>query len=142
MTKIDFYVLKKEDLADRSLYACRLIDKVTKLGHRVMVATDDAQQSEQFDQLLWEFRPESFVPHAIAGSDGASLAPVLISHELDDNGHHDVLVNLSLQVPPFFSRFQRLAEIVVQHESVLNICRENYSFYKSRGYPVNYLKLG
>lgn len=99
-----------------------------------MLATRDEGESQHIDQLLWSFRPESFVPHHLAQQNIDS--PVLISHHEDDNRHHDLLINLRTDIPPQFSRFNRLVEIVIQDERDKVFTREHYSFYKERGYPI------
>lgn len=142
MTLIDFYVLQKDALHDQRLFACRLIEKAVRQGNRVMIATKDENESLALDAQLWAFRPDAFVPHALFGDERAAQAPVLISHLEDDGDHHDVLVNLRLSVPEQFSRFQRLAEIVIQESTVLENSRKSYAFFKQRGYPINTHKLG
>ena len=47
-----------------------------------------------------------------------------------------LLINLSHQVPEFFSRFERVTEIVVQSPAVTESTRNNYRFYRDRGYPL------
>ena len=49
--------------------------------------------------------------------------------------HQDVLVNLSGTIPSFFSRFDRVAEIVPEAESTRESARENYRQYKPRATP-------
>lgn len=142
MTRVDFYVLtNKTSVQDRFHFACRLTEKAVKQGNRVLIATGDEQSSHELDALLWSFSPESFVPHALIGTALASAAPVVISHREDDESHHDVMVNLGLGLPDFFSRFKRVTEIVVQEESVLAATRKNYAWYNERGYPLNMHKL-
>lgn len=141
MTLIDFYVLKKDSLDDQYHFACRLVEKAVRQGNRVMIATKDQAESEKLDESLWSFRPDAFVPHAMLGDELAASAPVLISHGEDDDSHHDVLVNLRLEIPTQFSRFQRLAEVVVQNPDILENSRQSYAFYKKRGYPINTHKL-
>ena len=142
MTRVDFYVLtNKNSQQERFHFACRLVEKAVKQGNRVLIATDDEQSSENINTLLWSFSPESFVPHAIVGSEAAQTAPVVISHDTDDEAHHDVMVNLGLGLPEYFSRFKRVSEIVVQEQSVLEATRKNYSWYQQRGYPLNTHKL-
>ena len=141
MTLIDFYVLKKENLDEQHHFACRLIEKAVRQGNRVMVATKDANESQKLDEYLWSFRPDAFVPHTVLGQNYAEHSPVLISHAEDDDSHHDVLINLRLAVPPQFSRFKRLAEVVIQEKSVLENSRLSYAYYKQRGYPINTHKL-
>lgn len=128
-------------MQDRFHFACRLTEKAVKQGNRVLIATADEQGSEALDSLLWSFSPESFVPHALIGSPGAANSPVVISHQQDDETHHDVMINLGLGLPDFFSRFKRVTEIVVQEETVLAATRKNYAWYQERGYPLNTHKL-
>ncbi|MFL0810689.1 MAG: DNA polymerase III subunit chi [Agarilytica sp.] len=141
MTLIDFYVLKQDQLDAQHHFACRLIEKAVRQGNRVMVATKNEEESRKLDESLWSFRPDSFVPHAMLGDEHVEQAPVLISHGEDDDSHHDVLVNLRLEVPPQFSRFKRLSEVVIQANEVLENSRVSYAFYKKRGYPINTHKL-
>lgn len=135
MTRIDFYVLQAPDAEARLLFACRLIAKVLRQGHRIFVAARDREQADSLNTLLWTFQPESFTPHQIQAQTDLDC-PILIGHGDDCGDHHDMLVNLKDEVPPYFSRFQRLAEVVIQAEPVLTSTRENWKFYRDRGYPI------
>ena len=145
MTKIDFYVLADEAVLQRYLFACRLIEKAYRLGNRVFVHGSSQQQLDKLDQLLWTFRANSFLPHRCyplaatsADTEQATLAEgeIILSTELPPEPYHDVMVNLSNQVPDFFSRFQRVSEIVVQHEQIKAATRSNFRYYRERGYEV------
>ena len=139
MTKIDFYQIDQDD---HLLFTCRLIDKIYQQGHSVHVHTKDHSESESLDDLLWSFRPEHFIPHAICDSEPADEdTPIMISHEIEPSQHDDVLVNLSDHVPDFFSRFRRVAEVVPLAESSRAAARISYKFYKDRGYTLDYHKL-
>jgi DNA polymerase-3 subunit chi len=46
------------------------------------------------------------------------------------------LINLQLGIPDFFSRFQRVAEVVTQEPASLSALRESWKFYKERGYQL------
>ena len=46
------------------------------------------------------------------------------------------LLNLAPDIPEWFSRFERVAEIINQHQEVLVAKRECWQTYKKRGYPV------
>jgi len=141
MTKIDFYILPQETLSARQHFACRLTEKAVSQGNRVMLATRDSHETQILDELLWTFRPESFLPHASTGDNETEKAPILISHAGDDMSHHDVLINLRNEIPEIFSRFQRLAEIVVQEPDVLSATRQHFAFYKERGYALDTHKI-
>ncbi|VUD68999.1 DNA polymerase III subunit chi [Thalassocella blandensis] len=142
MTQIDFYVLEiANSLEAQRDFACRLVDKAMQQGNQILIATENASHSQAIDDQLWRFRPESFLPHAIAGSAEAADTPIVISHNENDVEHHDVLINLRHSVPKQFSRFERLVEIVVQQAEILDLSRKNFAFYKKRGYPINTHKL-
>ena len=47
-----------------------------------------------------------------------------------------VLINLAAEVPLFFSRFERVAELVDEDDGVRRSGRSRYTFYKERGYPL------
>lgn len=139
MTRIDFYILQQTEVTARHHFTCRLVEKVVAQGNRVMIATENEAETQSIDDLLWCFRPESFVPHRSSQSNVP--APVLVSHDSDDPDHHDVLVNLRHEIPTQFSRFQRLLEVVVQTPDILRITRNHYTFYKSRGYQLSNHKI-
>jgi DNA polymerase III subunit chi len=66
----------------------------------------------------------------------AAETPVLVDHALTHEGPAAVLVNLHPSPPPFFSRFERLVEIIGIDENEAAAGRERWKFYKARGYEV------
>lgn len=140
MTRVDFYILQKQGNEARMRFVCRLIEKARKHGNRVFVAVEDETEAKALDDLLWQQSPESFIPHAITpGNDEALLtkSPTLIGFGEECADHHDTLINLRSEIPGYFSRFQRLAEIVVQDTEVLDRTRANWKYYRDRGYPLH-----
>ena len=134
MTEVDFYVLDDEQAQARNQFACRLTDKVFRRGHQVYLHTADEAAAQALDELLWSFRPQSFLPHGLVGGELAER--IAIGWGEDPGEHHDVMINLALSVPGFVGRFQRVAEIVVQHPSIRDSLRESWKHYKHYGYPV------
>jgi len=139
MTQIDFHILQDTSVEARWLYVCRFIEKVERLGHSILVVVDTLDQAQELDDLLWSFKPESFIAHQIMGGDEDAKVEITYptTSGIEPGDHHDVLINLSSQIPEFFSRFARLAEIVIQEPKILENTREHYRFYKQRGYPIN-----
>ncbi len=136
MTRVDFYILPDEELAARQAFACRLIQKTSKLGHSVYVHCSDEQSANEIDKLLWSFQKQSFTPHKIINSAGADCR-IEIGYGDNPGEHHDVLLNLGLDIPPFFSRFNRIAEIVVQEPGILEATRNSYKNYSNKNYPLH-----
>jgi DNA polymerase-3 subunit chi len=136
VTSVDFYILQDTDSDARWQFACRLIEKAQGLGRRILVAVDGPEAAKQLDDQLWEFKPESFVPHRLLEDSKAPAAPVEITWGDNCGEHHDVLINLASSVPEYFSRFERLSEVVIQSPEVLKNTRDHYRFYQQRGYPI------
>jgi len=136
MTDIDFYILASEAAHAREMMACRLAEKIYKLGRSVHIHTSSAAESQALDQLLWTFRAGSFVPHVLADAHGQSDtdAPVVIGHAGEPGQNTDVLINLGDTVPLFFSRFNRVSEIITERDKAEG--RERFRFYRDRGYPL------
>lgn len=138
MTQIDFYVMKESAPGNRFTLACRLAEKAYKQQRRVFVYTGSQEESIHMDRLLWTFRQGSFIPHGMIHQADASVTPVLIGHDGDPGEEHDVLINLSKQIPPFFSRFERLAEPLDQTPEDLAAGRSRFRYYRERGYDLQH----
>lgn len=138
MTQVDFYLLQLPTAQDRLLFACRLANKAFVQGQQIYLHTDNEAQSGELDQLLWTFRASSFVPHQRVGnSQDNNQQQVLVGHNQAPENHRQLMINLASSVPEFFSRFDRLVEIVVQDTDITANSRINYRFYKDRGYPLD-----
>jgi DNA polymerase III subunit chi len=131
MTRIDFYRYAQ----DKQLYACRLAAKASR-SNRVVVYAPDADVLDRFDKALWTYQATGFVPHVRAGSPHAAETPVVLSASAEGLPHHDVLLNLGAEWPPFFATFDRVLEIVAADEADKELARARYVFYQKRGYDI------
>ena len=136
MTHVDFYVLDRPHGDVAPLFACKLTEKAYRQGRQVFINTASGQQLQQLDELLWTFRAGSFVPHAVYAADNAGCPPVMLGHATDPADCHDMLVNLAPEVPSWFSRFDRVAELVSGDEAHRAAARQRYRFYQDRGYTL------
>jgi DNA polymerase-3 subunit chi len=141
MTQVDFYILQDRQPDARALLTCRLTEKAFRQGHHVYINTESGQQLKKLDDMLWTFRDGSFLPHGRYEANAGSTHPVLLGYAVEPEGPSDVLVNLSNDIPAFFSRFNRVAELVGGDEAQRESARERYRFYKDRGYALNTHKL-
>ena len=129
MTRIDFY----RNVDDKLRFACRLTAKVCAKPAKLIVWSPDAKRLSEFDRNLWAWQPTSFVPHCRVDSPLAAETPVLLATNGEALPHHEVLLNLADEWPPFFASFDRLLEIVSNDEADKERARERWSFYKKRG---------
>lgn len=138
MTAIDFYTR----VSDRLDVAARLVAKAFAQNGRVRVLTPDPATTDALDRRLWLVPSVGFLPHCRADSRLAAETPIWIDHLLDHQGPAAVLINLHQATPPFFARFERLAEIVGLDEADAAAGRERYRFYRERGYELRTHDLG
>ena len=132
MTEIDFYTR----VEDRVQFAARLCHKLFAMGKKVRVLTDDPAMTARLDTLLWTTPAVGFVPHCRLSDRLAAETPVIIDDAPEHNGPADVLINLQLEQPAFFRRFERLAEIVSEEPDVVTAGRTKWQYYKQQGYTL------
>ncbi|MFV0476595.1 MAG: DNA polymerase III subunit chi [Parahaliea sp.] len=134
MTRVGFYVVQAAGEPERLRVAARLTDKAFSHGHRIYINAASEHQARELDTLLWQFRPESFLPHGLCGQAGSDNIAIGWGQEPAD--HDDFLINLQLDIPAFFGRFHRVAEVVTQDETSLQALRVSWRFYRERGYAL------
>jgi len=133
MTRIDFY----HGVGDKLRFACRLAGKAVGQQLRVLIFAPDAALAKAIDQLLWTWPATGFLPHCKVRDPLAAETPVLIAGDDSTLPHDGVLINLHSEQPPFFSRFQRLIEIVGSDDADLEPARRRFRFYRDRGYEIH-----
>ena len=119
MTTIDFYT----HCTDRFEVAAKLVAKAWTQHGSARVLTPDPESTDRFD-------------HCRLDSTVAAETPVVVDHALTHEGPAAVLVNLHPSPPPFFSRFERLVEVIGMDEDEAAAGRERWKFYRARGYEV------
>jgi len=133
MTRIDFY----HGVDDKLQFACRLTAKAVEQKMRVVIFTPHSEVARKIDHLLWTWQATGFLPHCHAHDPLAAETPVLLAYDDGALPHDEVLVNLDHLQPVFFSRFQRLIEIVGCDDGDREPARERYRFYRDRGYEIH-----
>lgn len=132
MTRIDFHV----NASDKLGYGCRLVRKIYRAGQRVVVCCEDPERLDAFDEALWTFSPQDFIPHVRADDPLAAETPVVLTVAADALPWHEVLINIGTATPAGFARFERLIELVGADDPDRGFGRERWKFYRDRGYPL------
>ena len=144
MTQVDFYILESDSEDARLRLACTLADKAMQQNQSVFINSASDAQARKLDELLWTFSQGSFIPHRILLQELPTppQEPVIIGLRQQPTGDRwDVMINLAEDVPEFFSRYQRVAELVDGDATRREQSRERYRFYRDRGYKLNTLKV-
>lgn len=143
MPQVDFYLLEEGAHQAEQHFVCRLVTQLYRNKQSVYLHVKDLQHAELIDQLLWCFRADAFIPHEIIDQVSVSQAatslenppvysPVLIGYTPNTSHHTDVLINLADEIPAFYERFARVAEVVPGNEGRRTLLRKHYRFYKDR----------
>lgn len=130
-TRVGFYVVGQAGPQARLEVAARLCGKAFAQGHTIHLNCADEAQARALDDLLWSYRPDSFLPHGILGSgDDAQIA---IGWGQSPQQQGGLLLNLALAPPPFYTQFSRVAEVVTQDPASLEALRAAWRFYQGQG---------
>lgn len=132
MTEILFYT----HVENKFHTACEISNKVLRSKRKMMVFAQDESAAAKMDRLMWTIPALGFLPHCEIGHALAAETPIVISCEADKLAYDDVLLNLHDEVQPFFSRYQRVIEIVSTDAADVTAARSRYKFYKDRGYSI------
>ena len=76
--KVDFYHLTVQPL-DRVLPV--IAEKVLAASDRLLIVAGEETERAALDKLLWSYAPDSFLPHALAGSADDADQPILIARD-------------------------------------------------------------
>lgn len=130
-TRVDFYLTNDDHPDAVWLLACRLTEKAYQLGHRVFVHCKNQEDAERIDELLWTYKEDSFIPHNLQGEGPEPPPPIQIGFDKEPRGFNDILINLTDEIPPFFTRFSRIIELVGNDEAAKTVSREHYRNYRA-----------
>ena len=132
MTRIDFY----HRVGDKHELVRRLCAKALGARARMLLWPADAEACQRLSRYLWSVPATGFLPHVPASDRLAASTPIILDCAPEQFPHDDVLVNLRAEIPPFFSRFRRLIEVVSAAEDDVREARERYRYYRDRGYEL------
>jgi DNA polymerase-3 subunit chi len=155
MTKVNFYPLDSELAAVRLQFACRLSEKVQAMGHRVFIHAESPEQAKLLDDLLWQFRATSFLPHELvadvlipenntakaAGAPGSVIKERIVIGDQVPACQDDVLINLTGSPCSSHQQFSFINEILSSDPESLVRGRDCFRFYRTQGYQTETHKL-
>jgi DNA polymerase-3 subunit chi len=136
VTKVDFYTGSEDKLRT----ACQLSHKAMQNGLRVLLHVPDEATADKLDKLLWHFPTTAFMPHCRNHAAEVATMPVIIGQD-ETFPHSELLISLHSTSLPFFSRFDRVIEIVGLDGEDAKLGRERYGFYRDRGYELRHFDL-
>lgn len=133
MPRADFYLIAKPRFLEKPLLlVCELARKACDSGQPLLILATSAQQAELLDELLWEFDPDAYIPHQIAGTDeDDDITPVLIVAPEFQAPMRPLVLNLRNEAVQ--GDFERVLEVVPADDSARAPLRERWRQYQARG---------
>ena len=138
-TKVHFELLERPDRVEG---ICRLLLRRGRVKPHVLVLCPDKAFAAQLDERLWTIHPESFLPHALAGSNQKENAgqPILLATEICRDNAPEVLINGCMEVPPDVTGFGHIVDFVDGWDEALKQpARERFRTYRQMGLEPKYL---
>jgi DNA polymerase-3 subunit chi len=133
VTKVQFL----HGAADRLTAAADWLRAAWEARRPVYVFVPEREMAERLDRMLWIQPATAFVPHCLAASPLAAETPIVLDDDPERSPHFSCLLNLGNEVPPAFSRFEELVEIVSRDDADRLPARDRFKFYRERGYALD-----
>lgn len=127
MANISFYLFETSQERQANS-ACRLARKLIKKQPKLWWLCEDTTLQRELDEQLWQFDPQSFIPHGIDQVD----APVCISAQLPTQSDWFVF-NFNTAPLAQADQFSHIIEIVENNETSKQQGREKFKFYRQMG---------
>lgn len=85
----------------------RLLEKVHKAGHSVLVLTENQQQTQQINEDLWSYTTKYFLPHGTAEEPYPEEQPIFLSHEEDNRNNASILAYIGRAEPKAIAGYNK-----------------------------------
>ena len=135
MPRADFYLIDKPRFrADPLLLVCELARRAVAAQLPTLVLASSPDEAEALDARLWDFDPDAFVPHQLAGDEDDALTPVLIVPPGAATPDRPLVINLREACAP--GLFDRVLEVVAADTAQRAGSRERWKTYKAAGFTL------
>lgn len=134
-----FYVLNSHTPQEREAFLSKLLNTIWKQKRQVDVRFAELQDAQRYDLTLWNFKPESFIHHAVEAN---IPAPIQLYGATITRPCQDVLINLHPEFPELHPQYQRTIEILDQSEYLIQMGRERWKKYKQAKLEPTVHKIG
>lgn len=143
MSQVTMYLLSIPT-DDMLLTVCKLAAQHTAVGRKVYGYSDQYDEATDLDQRLWTFKDGSFVSHELYRGAAVEepLPAMLVGLKVEPPAtHQDVLINLSITVPEWCGRFERVIEVVPKGTELRSACRNRFKRYRELGHDIKTYQL-
>lgn len=133
-----FYVLSSDSPEARMQFLGKLLNKIWSEKRKCDVRFVDLNEAQRMDTQLWNYRPSSFIPHALANE---FKAPIQFYDSNISATCDDVLINMHPDFYDNFTGYQRTIEVLDQSQHLIEKGRERWRQYKQLGFEPTVHKI-
>lgn len=139
MTEIRLYRAVQSSL-DQVLPS--ILAKAAARGQRIVVLLPDKASVERYNELLWTYQADSFLPHGSAKDGHADQQPIWLTDQEENPNGAEILVTLRAEneaIPAFAGSFALCCDLVdgrIEQETMA--ARKRWVAYKAQGHEMTY----
>lgn len=137
MTEIRFYHLVTQDI-EQALPA--ILSKALAGGRKAVIRFANDQQVRHFNDHLWTYNADSFLPHGAKADGHAELQPVYLTAASENPNGADMLVLCNAQtVPENIEAFSLCCDFLDGcDDDAVQAGRARWKAYKEAGHAITY----
>lgn len=145
--KVTFYIVSDSFLGEfgstlelHEQVALKQLVQLFTQKKKIYLHCDSQLQAEKFDECLWQFPVDRFIPHALKGEGEKSFAPVQIGWGGVNNANNaDININLQQTEPLVLLQCAQIIDFVPAEDALKKLARERYRFYTQHGFALQTL---
>ncbi|MDF1795843.1 MAG: DNA polymerase III subunit chi [Coxiellaceae bacterium] len=133
MQQIDFYIFNTQGGESCRVFLYSLCQKAFNQNNKLDITTESAEQTKQIDDMLWQNKPDSFLPHHV---NKKNLQQIQLRglNSLDKSA--DLLLNLSPELNDDNTHYQRILQCVFDRADHKQQSRQLYKKMQALGWQV------
>ncbi|MGD9499500.1 DNA polymerase III subunit chi [Halothiobacillus sp.] len=131
MSAVIFHLIDDPDTEAFWFYAAELCAEAAEAGHMTYVVCANLAHVESFDDYLWGYKPDAFVPHT-ADPEDIAHAPIFLGVDVAAGGF-DYVINLSGKPIERVAERVQLDELVDANPANRDAARARWRAYQASG---------
>ncbi|WP_434777288.1 DNA polymerase III subunit chi [Neisseria sp. Ec49-e6-T10] len=132
-------------ITDPLLFACKLTKTVYNKKQGLLIWLPDTQSVMDFDNRLWRFEAESFIPHQVLNINKSltlNTTDIIIG---SGSPPKDCPLQTVLNLSDYFFgndiQFNRILELIEHNEQSMNNARDRFRAYKQCGFELEHFNM-
>ena len=136
MTEVRFYHLQKQTL-DQALPL--ILEKVYQTKKNAVVHMADEKEVTRMNDVLWKYKPHSFLPHGCKKTGHAKNQPIWLTNKSENPNQSSTLILTQNTLEEDLGSYELCCEMLNGHDdTAIQGARTRWKDYKEQGFDVTY----